>query len=96
MKSTAFTVALTLLAVAAAANAQTGRPSAAEVHAPTVAAQPVVVDGEPGSYARYLMLNGVTRDEAIVAAQHIDHPAARKVVARRDRAADEGSAPVRQ
>jgi hypothetical protein len=65
--------AAALLSLAAfGANAQTGRPS----EAPT--AQPAVIDvggNAPGSYARYLMLNGTPRDVALVQARNIDHPA---------------------
>jgi hypothetical protein len=32
------------------------------------------------------MLNGATRDEAVVAARNVDHPAPRKVLASRSRA----------
>ena len=97
MKSTALIAAFTLAAavVSGAADAQTGRPAAAEVRAPQAVSQPVAVDGELGSYGRYLMLNGVTREAAIAAARHVDHPDARRVVARQDRARGEG-APVQQ
>jgi hypothetical protein len=98
MKSTSFIAAFTLLAAVAtgAANAQTGRPAADEVRTPDATSQPVAVDGQLGSYGRYLMLNGATRDDAIAAAQHIDHPAARKVLARRDRVRTDAGVPVRQ
>jgi hypothetical protein len=93
MKSTALLAAFTLAAAVAsgAAIAQTGRPAAVEVRAPQAVSQPVAVDGELGSYGRYLMLNGATRDAAIAAARHVDHPDARKVVARRDRTRSEGA-----
>jgi len=58
-----------------AAHAQTGRPSAQEVPAAAVAPQVVDADAQVGSYARYLMLNGVPRADAVVAARNIDHPA---------------------
>ena len=82
------TIALTTLAGLAAAlfsvaaHAQTGRPSTQEVAAATDAPQVVATDAQVGSYARYLMLNGATRTDAIVAARNIDHPVAR-VPARR-------------
>lgn len=77
MKSTALitTVALVASAFSVAANAQTGRPSTEE--APAAAVSQVQDDAQVGSYARYLMLNGMTRDRAIVAAASYDHPAAR-------------------
>ena len=83
MKST-FLVAT--LAVAGAlfsvgASAQTGRPSATEVKAPAVVPQAAAADEALGSYARYLMLNGATRDEAIVAARNIDHAPTRTLLA---------------
>jgi len=34
-----------------------------------------VADAQVGSYARYLMLNGTPREEAVKAAQNVDHPA---------------------
>ena len=59
-----------------AASAQTGRPSAVEVPAAADAPPQVATSyGKPaGSYARYLMLNGATRDDALVAARNVDHP----------------------
>jgi len=47
----------------------------------------VVADEALGSYARYLMLNGKSRDEAIREARHIDHPAARQFAWHRARVA---------
>jgi len=55
-----------------AVQAQTGRPSEAPSD------RPVALDAkneEVGSYARYLMLNGMPRDEAIKTAINIDNPA---------------------
>jgi len=80
MKITAFAAAAALLAsvVTVAAHAQTGTPSAQEVGATTAAAPsaPVnVAEDDVGSYARYLMLNGKTREEAVKEAQTFDHPA---------------------
>ena len=78
------TIALVTVASLAAffsigASAQTGRPSAVEV--PAAAAAPTQVatsyGNTPGSYARYLMLNGATRDDALVAARNVDHPVER-------------------
>ncbi len=75
------TVIVTLAGIAAAlfsvaAQAQTGRPSTVEV--PAAADTPHAVatsyGKEPGSYARYLMLNGATRENALVAARNIDNP----------------------
>ena len=67
-----FLAALLAVVVAGNAQAQTGRPSEAPAACPEI----VAVDGdEVGSYARYLMLNGVTRDAAVKAARNIDHPA---------------------
>jgi len=55
-----------------AANAQTGRPSEASSDRPAAAS---AKNDEVGSYARYLMLNGMPRDEAIKTAINIDNPA---------------------
>jgi len=60
--------------------------------APRVAAN----DPELGSYARYLMLNGETRDNAVAAARNIDHPAGRKLVASQDRARPAAQSTARQ
>ena len=77
MKTPAITAALALAAVAFAAQAQTGTPSTQEVGQTQVShSAPVNVDADAGSYARYLMLNGTPRDEALKAAQNIDHPSA--------------------
>jgi hypothetical protein len=98
MKSTALITSIAILAAvfSVAANAQTGRPSVAE--APTSASSTRIVSGDQdvGSYARYLMLNGTTRDEAIQAARNIDHPAPRKVAVRTDRPHAGATAPVQQ
>ena len=81
MKTTAL---VTLAGIAAAlfsiaAQAQTGRPSVVEVPAAADAPQAVAQSygKAPGSYARYLMLNGATRENALVAARNIDNPADR-------------------
>jgi len=78
MKLSAFAAAAALLASVFAAQAQTGTPSAQEVGATNAAAPsaPVnVAEDDVGSYARYLMLNGKTREEAVKEAQTFDHPA---------------------
>jgi hypothetical protein len=89
--------ALVLSGASIGANAQTGRPS----EAPSV--QPAVGNSYasgPGSYARYLMLNGTPRDVAIAEARNIDHPALRGIsrfrsLAIRRRAAKQSRKPVR-
>ena len=88
MKSTFLvaTVAVAAALFSVGASAQTGRPSAIEVKAAAIAPTPVAADEALGSYARYLMLNGATREDAVAAARNIDHPAARKVVATRSNA----------
>ena len=100
MKSTAL---VTLAGIAAAifsisAHAQTGRPSALEVPAAADAPRAVAGDDQLGSYARYLMLNGATRENAVVAARNIDRPvesfASRKLAA--NRAASRAQAPAHQ
>lgn len=75
------------------AHAQSGRPSEAPPACPTVVA--VDVD-DVGSYARYLMLNGMPQDEAVKAARNIDHPAPPRRLAMRRAAArpDAGSRSV--
>ncbi len=89
MKSTSLIAAIAVLAAAfsVAAQAQTGRPATVEVQSAADTPRVVAADEELGSYARYLMLNGATRDEAVAAARNIDHPAPRKVVASRSQAA---------
>ena len=88
MKSTSLIAAIAVLAAAfsVAAQAQTGRPATVEVKSAADTPRVVAADEELGSYARYLMLNGATRDEAVAAARNIDHPAPRKVVASRSQA----------
>lgn len=66
-----------------AANAQTGRPSPVEVKAAADAPRSVAADDALGSYARYLMLNGATREQAIEAARNIDHAPTRTLLAQR-------------
>ncbi len=88
MKSTSLIAAIAVFSAAfsVAAQAQTGRPSAVEVKAAADAPRLAAADDELGSYGRYLMLNGATRDEAVAAARNIDHPAPRKVLASGSRA----------
>jgi len=94
MKST-FLVASVAVAAAlfsVGASAQTGRPSAVEVKA--AADAPRTVDGDEalGSYARYLMLNGATREQAIAAARNIDHAPTRTLLAGRTHARPDADA----
>ncbi len=98
MKSTSLIAAIAVLAAAfsMAAQAQTGRPATVEVPAAADAPRVAVADEELGSYARYLMLNGATRDEAIAAARNVDHPAPRKVLASRSRATPAAAPTERQ
>ncbi len=98
MKSTSFVTAIALAAAAFAisAHAQTGRPSAIEVQASRDAPHAIAADEELGSYARYLMLNGATRDQALVAARNIDHPAVRERVAVQAGAAAAAKSTARQ
>ena len=93
--STSLIAAVTVLAAAfsVGAQAQTGRPSTVEVQAAADAPRVAAADQELGSYARYLMLNGATREDAIVAARNIDHPAPRKVLASRSRAGAAATTP---
>jgi hypothetical protein len=98
MKSIALVTCVALVAAifSVAANAQTGRPSAVEVRAAADTPQAVATDPELGSYARYLMLNGATRDDAVAAARNIDHPGARKRVASQDRVPAQAQPAVHQ
>jgi hypothetical protein len=67
------TAAIAAALFTGAANAQTGRPSAEEIGQP--AAPTNVIDtatSDTGSYARYLMLNGKTREEAVAEAKTTD------------------------
>jgi hypothetical protein len=83
--STPLVAAIAVLAAvfSMTAQAQTGRPSTVEVKAAADTPRVAADDAELGSYGRYLMLNGATRDAALVAARNIDHPAPRKVLASR-------------
>lgn len=88
MKSTVLVAAVTVAAAvfSVAANAQTGRPSAVEVKAAADAPRTVAADEALGSYARYLMLNGATREQAIEAARNVDHAPTRTLLALRSHA----------
>jgi hypothetical protein len=98
MKSTLFVTAIALAAAAftVSAQAQTGRPSPLEVPTSSDTPHAAAADRELGSYGRYLMLNGTTRNAALVAARNIDHPGAGDRVAARSRAALDAKAPVRR
>lgn len=87
MKSTALvsTVAIAAAIFSVAVQAQTGRPSTLEVSTASDAPHVAAADAELGSYGRYLMLNGATREHAVAAARNIDHPAPRKTLASRSR-----------
>lgn len=72
---------VTSLAIASAvfsisAGADTGRPSCLQTQRSDASpAEQVEPAGrQPGSYAKYLMLNGVQREAAIRAAWTVDHP----------------------
>ena len=96
MKSTLLVTTITVAAAvfAGAAQAQTGRPSTIEVPAAADAPRPVAADQELGSYGRYLMLNGATREAALVAARNVDHPLVRDRVASRARADADAKVPA--
>jgi hypothetical protein len=89
-------IALAAAAFTVTAQAQTGRPSAIEVQAAGDAPHAVAADTQLGSYGRYLMLNGATRDEAIVAARNIDHPVASTRLASQGRDRADAKAPARR
>ena len=83
MKSTFLvaTVAVAAALFSVGASAQTGRPSPVEVKAAADAPKAVAADEALGSYARYLMLNGATREQAVAAARNIDHAPTRTLLA---------------
>ncbi len=89
-------VALAATVFTLSSHAQTGRPSALEVQAAADMPRAVVADQELGSYGRYLMLNGATREAALAAARNIDHPSPRDRVATRDRVRVDLNSPVRR
>jgi len=76
MKFSVATMVAAVAAVAISAHATTGMPSqvAREHTAGSSAAIDTGAGAELGSYGRYLMLNGKSRDEAIAEARSIDHP----------------------
>ncbi len=84
MKTSALIAAAVLSTAAFGAFAQTGRPSTTEAPAAPIAV--AQGDAQVGSYARYLMLNGTTRDEAIAQAASVDHPASHPLLHRYARA----------
>ncbi len=81
MKFSVATMVAAVAAVTLSAHAATGMPSqheaAGEHAAGTSAAIDTGAGAELGSYGRYLMLNGKSREDAIAEASSIDHPAAR-------------------
>ena len=87
MKSIALVSAVAIVAAifSVAAPAQTGRPSTLEVSSASDAPRVAAADAELGSYGRYLMLNGATREHAVAAARNIDHPVPRKTLSSRSR-----------
>jgi len=96
MKSITLASSLALAAAffSTAGGAQTGRPSEAP---DAIARSSSVTDTSrdpAGSYAHYLMLNGVTPDVAIREARRIDHPAPRRNAASRERGDGANSAMV--
>jgi hypothetical protein len=94
MKST-FLVAAVAVAAAlfsVGASAQTGRPSPVEVKAAADTPSPVAADEALGSYARYLMLNGATREQAVAAARNMDHAPTRTLLAVRSHARTDADA----
>jgi hypothetical protein len=88
MQKTVLVAAVTIAAAifSVGANAQTGRPSSVEVKAAADAPRTVAADEALGSYARYLMLNGATRERAVEAARYIDHVPTRTLLALRSHA----------
>ena len=94
MKSTFLvaTVAVAAALFSVGASAQTGRPSPVEVKAAADAPKAVAADEALGSYARYLMLNGATREQAVAAARNIDHAPTRTLLAVRSHARAEADA----
>ena len=94
MQKTVLVAAATIAAAffSVAANAQTGRPSPVEVKAAADAPRSVAADDALGSYARYLMLNGATREQAIDAARNIDNAPTRTLLAQRSHARADANA----
>ena len=80
IKAISTSVALMCIAAALPARADTGRPSEGQAGIETACAAPAAPidagqDAQVGSYARYLMLNGKSRDRAITEARNIDRDA---------------------
>lgn len=80
IKAISTSVALMCIAAALPARADTGRPSEGQAGIETACAAPAAPidagqDAQVGSYARYLMLNGKSRDRAITEARNIDRHA---------------------
>ena len=68
-------VAVLVIQFGSPASAATGAPSTHETGG-TVHSQPTPIDmdqSDAGSYARYLMLNGASRPDAIELARNVDH-----------------------
>src|SRR4051812_5307275 len=80
MKSTAIATLAAVAAISLSAHAATGMPSVQETggqNARIISTQDQArEDAQPGSYARYLMLNGKTRDTAVAEARSVDHAGA--------------------
>jgi hypothetical protein len=77
MNATPFIAAAAIAAAlfSVAASAQTGRPSDEEVGQSSTPSNVVDTTNSPvSSYARYQMLNGKTRDEAVAEAKAYDSP----------------------
>ncbi len=92
MKSTTLVSAIAAALFSVAASAQTGRPATVEVQAAADTPRVVAADEELGSYARYLMLNGATREEAVAAARNVDHASTRTLLATRSHAREQSTA----
>ena len=72
-----FSLAVVAAGFTISAGAETGRPSCLQMPHTDESAATVQAESsspQPGSYAKYLMLNGVPREAAISAARNIDHP----------------------
>ena len=89
-------IALAATAFSVSSQAPTGRPSVIEAQAAADGPRTVAADQELGSYGRYLMLNGATRETALAASRNVDHPVARERVATRARAGADADAQVRR
>jgi hypothetical protein len=90
MKTNAIIISIACLgaAISIPAGAATGKPSEAQASSETVCVvpdEPIELgrDAQPGSYARYLMLNGKPRERAVVEARNIDHQAMRQMASQR-------------